>query len=1062
MQRRPLWAAVRRESMARSMTPLQPRSNTPFSPFQVVMLVLVLGVVAGGSLLLAAPETTQLMEGAIEWQEESILRAVVRLLCLNYDFPTHHPDTVKSYLLGLGAGFALLAYAVHVWGGRRDELGSPPAVDRGEMGLDLGAWRSTPEPVADRSRSGSQITPRTAVQLLLGLFLLWSFASSRWSSAPDLSWGASLQTAIPWLWAFVLGATLERRGIRLICRLCIAISGVVSILAIWYYYGRNPGLRAMFPFGNPNFLSASLLPGILLCVAGIFEAMHHARRTRRDVPWIAVVGLVLVAACCAWAFALTRSRGAMVGLAFGLLAFAFFALRGRMRWGPLIVGIGCVVAGSLYVQRAAVTASPTGRDATLRFRIYAWSYAWDLFRDRPLTGLGQGGFVLHGDALAVNDVLDDPAVFETRIEHAHNEWLETLCDLGSVGIVLLVALLACTFVASDRALALRNGGLGVDASATARDPDDAAQRWRTIGLLAALAALMVEETFGVGLRVAGVATWFFTIVGLLWALGRGHTRSLTITLVATQGRRIASGLIGVVVALVVLVLVQADWSASRNAFGAQTALEAGRFDDATRLAADATNAMNPQRALTNLHRLAEVGLAVARERQTQGLDRAQRAISADPLDRRLLDLALLDLRATDDACKLGNHALKKLISRCPGFIHQGATEYRLNVVQARTADIYNQLRGRLPAGPLRDAIPPVDAAESARFVENASKALQRELRRQPFDPELAVSFARTAGPPTTVREILDTLARPLRLDSVTQDYVESLSHLSSQPSFESVFATMLDEARAAVRGAPSKDAEGKTVEIWAPEKLRLSAARSFVQGELASARDDLLLATTAYDGLPRPSAIGAASAWAELADATFFLSPAEPAAAQIAAMKAIATAPQSGPGRNLIRALQGRMVDYSLVAGDEAKAAESLQTMNESIAPTAIRAEIETRTRRLAESFVRRAEGGGADWLRPELAERLSGWIRRSLESAPEDADARFLAARWALVRKNGTETAWELGGAVAAGLPLEIATSFLDHADEVLPNDASLQAVRASLPKTPMEEIEPQTVPPQ
>ena len=85
------------------------------------MTALVLAVVAGGSLLLSAPETTELMEGAIEWHEESILRAVVRLLCLNYEFPTHYPDTIKGYLLGLGAGLAALAYAIRVWTARPEE-----------------------------------------------------------------------------------------------------------------------------------------------------------------------------------------------------------------------------------------------------------------------------------------------------------------------------------------------------------------------------------------------------------------------------------------------------------------------------------------------------------------------------------------------------------------------------------------------------------------------------------------------------------------------------------------------------------------------------------------------------------------------------------------------------------------------------------------------------------------------------------------------------------------------------------------------------------------------------
>lgn len=1022
------------------------RSHPPFTPFQVVLIVLALGVVAGGSLLLAAPETTQLMEGAIEWHEESVLRAVVRLLCLNYELPTHHPDTIKSYLLGLGAGLALLALAVDLWNRSDEEIRTSRRPDSPVMELDFRAWRDTEASVAP---ARFHVTPFTASQMLLALYLLWSFASSRWSSAPDLSWGASLQTAVPWLWAFVLGAALERRGVELVCRMCIGIAGVVSIVAIVYYYGRNPGLRAMFPYGNPNFLSASLLPGILLGIVGALGAGFDSRSYPRGVRVVAMGLCLATAACGVWALALTRSRGAAVGLVFGLLALATVSLRGRWRWAPLVVGIGCVVAGAWYAGRTAQTLSPTGRDATLRFRAYAWSYAWELFRDRPVTGLGQGGFVLHGDALAVNDVLEDPSVFETRIEHVHNEWLETLCDLGVVGAGLLFALLACTVAASLRSPIMRTEPAAGEFGRPARGSRDVAARLRMAGLLAALTALAVEEGFGVGLRVAGVGTWFFTVMGLLWACSRDDTRSLTKILSRTRSRRWLSGTIGTVVALVELVLVQSDWGASRNAYGAQAALEAGRLDDATRLATEATNAMNPQRALSNLHRLAEVGLAVARERQAQGLDRAQRAIAAEPLDRRLLDLALADLRAADDACRLGNHALKELISRSPGFIHQGTTEYRLNVMQARTTEIYDQMRERLPPGALREAIPQADPAEAGRFVENASRAVQRELRRQPFNPELAVAFAQTAGPPTPPREVMDVLARPLRLHSVTQEYAEVLARLMSNASFAQAFDAALEDARSVVQGSRPPEPADRSIETWAPEKLRLSAARWFLQGQLTAARDELLLATAAYDHLRRPSAIGAASAWAELADATFFLSPSEPEAARVAAGKAIAIAPRSGPGRTLVRALQSRVVDYSIVAGEGDAARESLLAMDASMTPDAVRAEVEARTRRLADSLVRRAEGGSLDWLRPKLADRVSAWIRRMNEREVDDVDAQFLAARWALIQGNAAEMETQLQRAMAAGLPPDVAVSFLDHAIEVLANDASaprLRELRASL----------------
>ena len=110
----------------------------------------------------------------------------------------------------------------------------------------------------------------------------------------------------------------------------------------------------------------------------------------------------------------------------------------------MFVSVALAGFGWWYLLGTADAFSPTGRSPTLRLRLYAWQYAWRLFTERPFTGHGQAGFVRLGDSFTVEDVLADPLVFESRISHAHNEWLEVLADLGSVGLVLLAAGLLLT------------------------------------------------------------------------------------------------------------------------------------------------------------------------------------------------------------------------------------------------------------------------------------------------------------------------------------------------------------------------------------------------------------------------------------------------------------------------------------------------------------------------------------------------------------------------------------------------------------------------------------------
>lgn len=450
-------------------------------PLHVVMICLVAMTVAGGSLLLSAAESQTLVDGAIEWHQESPLRAVVQLLCLNYQVPTVHAGSIKNYILGIGAGLAILSLSVAIV--VRGRIGDEEAASDDALPAPPGPAESETQPVLHKP----QIAPLAAAQALVGLYLLWSFASSRWSLAPELAVGGSILLTIQFLWAFGIGNGLSPSAARFASRVIVAVVAVTSIVAVWYYYGRNPTLRAKFPFGNPNFLSACLIPGILLVAALICENIARAVKTRE----IKSFGLIAVAlptlAVSLTAFYLAGSRGAAVGLVIGLLAMAFFGLRGRMKLVPAVLVVCLALGGLVYSSGAADAFSPTGRGTTIRLRTYAWSYAWRMFNEKPITGHGQSGFALTGDSYAVNDVLDNPLVFQSRIAHAHNEWLEIMADLGSVGIVLIAAALLLT---------LRAG-----AAALAASPPRG-ERWALLGLMGALVGLVVEEAFGVGLRVS--------------------------------------------------------------------------------------------------------------------------------------------------------------------------------------------------------------------------------------------------------------------------------------------------------------------------------------------------------------------------------------------------------------------------------------------------------------------------------------------------------------------------------------------------------------------------------
>ncbi|MCH7885756.1 MAG: O-antigen ligase family protein [Planctomycetes bacterium] len=997
-------------------------------PQHIALIGLVVVVVGGGSLLLSA-ESGRLMEGAIEWHEESPLRAVVQLLCLNFQFATDPPGEVKNYLLGLGSGLAILILSVTLlMRGRRDDL-----QDDSDTASVSGSTSDPPYLAEmDQERPAVHVAPLVASQVLLGLYLLWSFASSRWSTDPGLAVGGSILLAIQVLWAFGLGCGLNPAAAKIGSSVLIGIAALTAIIAVWYYHDRNPVLRAMFPFGNPNFLAACLIPGVVLGLTFIGEKLFNRNRSGR-LRRIGLITLVVGAvAVCLWAFRLADSRGPGVGLVFGLLAVLFFVLRGRWKTVPVVLVLAATVVGWIYLSAAADASSPTGRDATLRFRMYAWKYAWSMFQEKPFVGHGQGGFVLHGDFHVIQDVLQDPLVFGARIAHAHNEWLEVMADLGSVGIVLMVASLL---------LAVRAGMLALVGLPSRRD------RWALIGLMGALIGLCVEETFGVGLRVSGVPVLFFTVLGLTWAASAGGRSNLVARLCAGPGRRAAAGLVGVVIALSTLAIVQKDWRAARNSYLADERMREGEFDQAIELAGLSTARLNPQRALTHLFRLGEVHLLAARQVQERALDREHRALSKEPPDRRLLELAGQDLQLSEAYCMEGSHQLKELVSRCQGFINQGRLEYAINLTQARNVEALTRIRAALTLkrtdGDDRGSPP----ADSAPFIKYAADAIRRELLRQPFNPWVALDYVRVAGRDLSLPEIIDLLARPLRHQRMPREFVELLSTLASNPQFDPAFGVLVEEARKVLTGASSTEETDKGVGEWAPERLRLAAAISFMRGDYEAAARTLQLAVKGYESLAATAPLGAASAYVELADCLFFDQPTDPTPAIENTERAIAIAPHSREGRELRRAAKQRMVDYYLAAAQEDLAGQTLQDLAErNLADDVVRRRLALRYRQLCESLYLRANARGSAKLAEEMLSALRRWIQRSIELDPDDMIAHRLASELAVHAGDARAAADHLHKALEMGLAVEDARPFLQWAKEMMPDSQELDHLRRSL----------------
>jgi O-antigen ligase len=177
---------------------------------------------------------------------------------------------------------------------------------------------------------------------------------------------------------------------------------------------------------------------LALSIPIIFYLLASSKSTKvKVICWLQfVVGIT--------AILLTASRGALLSVVVGLMMYPLVFLR-LTRWqrglsltacAVLLLCAALVVPPSSWARIVEVRSELSG--GTLSHRTTIWAAGMETFRDHALVGVGAGAY-----GASILKTVDLPFV-------AHNTFLSVLVELGVIGMLLLLVMLASMFYSAVR------------------------------------------------------------------------------------------------------------------------------------------------------------------------------------------------------------------------------------------------------------------------------------------------------------------------------------------------------------------------------------------------------------------------------------------------------------------------------------------------------------------------------------------------------------------------------------------------------------------------------------
>lgn len=280
--------------------------------------------------------------------------------------------------------------------------------------------------------------------ICLFAYLAFAGASVLWAFKPELSFIRFAQQVMV-VTSVVLPALLASRSVDLMrgLFLCFAIAAILNLI---FVIERPPIDFKNVTWGYPGYFSGKNYLGQFAAIALLLSLNEILNRGLRRVFGVVIamiaIGLLI----------LSNSKTSIgLTLLVPILAAATLFFRKATRISPAIVLLSIPFC---YFVFASITGFSVGRlsymlygDPTFTGRTVIWDFAHLEIARNPILGWGYQSFWLVGPDGP--GVLDGPG-WVKEMPNAHNGYLDTMLEMGYVGLLFLVTFIAATLHAIGR------------------------------------------------------------------------------------------------------------------------------------------------------------------------------------------------------------------------------------------------------------------------------------------------------------------------------------------------------------------------------------------------------------------------------------------------------------------------------------------------------------------------------------------------------------------------------------------------------------------------------------